>query len=207
MNLFFDLDGTLIDSRKRLYFLFKELVPDCVLSLEDYWYLKRRKINHEFIVRKIYLSDYKIFEEKWFSNIEKNEYLDLDKPYDGVSEFLKYLKNLGHDIYLVTARQSLDSVVYQLNKFNWSSIFNDILVTKQKISKSDLITTLVDEKSKFENWFIGDTGVDIIEGKKAGCTCVAVCNGFLDKDILFSYQPDFLIDTILDLKKLLDSFD
>ena len=36
MNIFFDLDGTLLDSKERLYYLFQHLVPECKFSFEEY---------------------------------------------------------------------------------------------------------------------------------------------------------------------------
>ena len=50
MNLFFDLDGTLLNSRKRLYTLFQDLIPESKLSIDEYWDLKRDKIDHKTIL-------------------------------------------------------------------------------------------------------------------------------------------------------------
>ena len=50
VNIFFDLDGTLLDSRKRLYKLFQDLVLESNLTIDEYWELKRNKINHKTIL-------------------------------------------------------------------------------------------------------------------------------------------------------------
>jgi len=53
-QVFFDLDGTLPDSRERLYRLFCELVPESRLSFDKYWALKRRKQDHKTILASLY---------------------------------------------------------------------------------------------------------------------------------------------------------
>ena len=55
-KIIFDLDGTLINSYDRLYFLFKLLVPECTFSKEEYWNLKRNKMNHKDIIEKYFPS-------------------------------------------------------------------------------------------------------------------------------------------------------
>ena len=44
-NIFFDLDGTLLDVRARLYNLFIELAPETLCSLDEYWEIKRNGIS------------------------------------------------------------------------------------------------------------------------------------------------------------------
>ena len=44
MKIFFDLDGTLINSKMRLYSLFQELVSASNLSFDEYWNLKKKKL-------------------------------------------------------------------------------------------------------------------------------------------------------------------
>jgi len=49
---------------------------------------------------------------------------------------------------------------------------------------------------------IGDTEVDVNEGKNAGCLfSIAVTTGAFTKEQLAAYSPDFIID---DLKELLN---
>ena len=66
MNIFFDLDGTLVDASERLYCLFCDLIPECTFTKEEYWDLKRNKINHQKILEK-YFPQYNFseFNFKW----------------------------------------------------------------------------------------------------------------------------------------------
>ncbi|MFN3247674.1 MAG: HAD hydrolase-like protein, partial [Leptonema sp. (in: bacteria)] len=166
MNIFFDLDGTLVDARVRLFKLFKELVPQTQLSFEEYWKLKRDKVSHEMILRELLHFDdieLNLFQFKWMNLIETKEYLNYDVPFFGVEQLLKKLKHLNISLYIVTARQYVDGVNYQIEKFGWSMFFKKILVTEQQYSKADLIQPFISGCN--QNWIIGDTGSDILVGK------------------------------------------
>lgn len=195
MTIFLDLDGTLIDSRQRLYQLFQYLIPRSNLSFDEYWDLKRNNISHKLIIDRYFpYINYKVFIESWMSLIETKEYLDLDFPFENVSNYLAKLRVDGNDVYLVTARQFIDGVYYQINKFGWLSCFNDILVTQQKSEKESIIRPLL--KNNEKAYFIGDTGKDIQTAKALGVFSVGVYSGFLSKDILLTYQPDLLLSSI-----------
>lgn len=200
MNIFFDLDGTLIDSRPRLYQLFQFLVPDSTLTFDEYWGLKRSKINHkEILSSKFSYSEeqYKHFEKNWMSEIELKRWLDLDIPFEGVTDLLEDLFR-KYTLFVVTARQSENTALEQIKKLKWNHIFTKILVTAQKQEKYDLIKNTVQTTS--EDWFVGDTGKDIQTGKLLGIKTAAVLSGFLNKESLLLYNPDTIINTVLDLK-------
>lgn len=200
MNIFFDLDGTLIDSRQRLYQLFQHLVPQSNLSFDAYWEMKRNKIGHGEILRQYFYyteDSIKDFQEKWMKRIELPEWLEKDIPFDGVSNFLKKVSQ-SHTLYIVTARQFREEVIKQVKKFGWSDYFKGILVTEQKVEKFDLIKTV--ENISEEDWLVTDTGKDINTGKKLGIRTAGVLSGFLNRDSLLEYKPDIILPIILDFK-------
>jgi len=197
VNIFFDLDGTLIDSRTRLYQLFQFLVPNSQLQFEEYWELKRNKINHKEILTTKFnysVEDFRKFEQKWMAEIELKRWLDLDKPFEGITEFLIDLSD-RNALFLVTARQSEKMVLQQIKKFGWGSIFIKVLVSEQKQEKYDLIKTTV--KVNPDDWFVGDTGKDIQTGKLLGIKTAAVLSGFLNNKSLLQYEPDVIANTVL----------
>jgi phosphoglycolate phosphatase len=92
MNIIFDLDGTLIDSKPRLYNLFQFLVPESTFTFEEYWSLKKSKINHkEILISKLLYSEVQFnkFEKLWLEYIELENWLNFDTPFNGVTNFLK----------------------------------------------------------------------------------------------------------------------
>ena len=182
MNVFLDFDGTLIDSRLRLYKLFQDLVPKSNLNYRKYWELKRNKINHKEILTSIFNyseREFSQFEEIWMNKIEQEEYLDLDKPFVNTTNFLIEFAN-SHNLYLVTARQSESNVINQIFKFGWQKIFTKVLVSSKKKEKHTLIRNNVSFKS--EDWIIGDTGEDIKTGKLLEINTAAVLSGVLNKE-------------------------
>lgn len=203
MNIFFDLDGTLLDSRDRLYRLFQHLVPASTFSFDDYWALKRQGIGHSKILNTHFSytpDDIAGFEKSWLDAIELTEWLSLDKPFEGITEYLRELKT-KHQLHLVTARQSEMSVLHQVVPHGWDQIFDNLFVTCQKQDKYELIKSFAKEEKI--DWFVGDTGKDIQTGKQIGANTVAVLSGFLSREVLQRYEPDMIIENVLDLKTIL----
>ena len=197
MKILIDLDGTILDSRKRLYSLFSALVPECILDINAYWALKRDKITHKRILLEHYGYSYheiKIFELEWLTKIETHEFLNMDTIYPGAHSHIQMLSKMA-DLYLLTARQFPDMVDSQLNKFKIKKFFKSIYVTRGKISKNELV---IDLKLSNEDWIIGDTGYDIEVGKKLGVRTASVTNGFLNKKSLLIYKPDLILETFID---------
>lgn len=201
MRIFFDLDGTLIDSKPRLYNLFQYLVPASNLSFDEYWDLKRNKISNISILNECFPEiDSFLFQKQWMELIESEKYLDMDLPFLHVTEYLRRLKRENIQIYVATARQSINGVVYQFDKFGWINMFSDILVTEQKQEKTQLIKPY--HKEGVVNWIVGDTGKDIQVGKSLGLKTAAVLSGFLNFDVLKTYYPDLIVENVIDFDPL-----
>ena len=199
MNIFFDLDGTLLDSRERLYKLFQHLVPESSLSFNEYWRLKRNKIAHrEILIDHFSYSDeaFFLFDKIWMESIELPEWLLLDITLDGVTNYLKELKNF-HSLYVVTARQYETVAIQQIEQHGWSNIFKKILVTGQKKTKFEMINTEINITKN--DWIVGDTGDDILTGKQLRINTAAVLSGFMNKKKLQEYHPDVIVNSLLDL--------
>jgi phosphoglycolate phosphatase len=196
-RIFFDLDGTLIDSRRRLYSLFAQLAPENTFSYEAYWEVKRkRKSQHDFLREYFEYSDAQVefFRRAWMSNVEDPERLRLDQPFEGVSDLLAKLA-LQRELYLITARQYPARVKTQVHQFGWSAYFRDIFVTRQQESKASLIREKL--TCTGEDILVGDTGEDILSGRELGMKTVAVLSGVLSAEVLMQYRPDQLVDSVV----------
>jgi phosphoglycolate phosphatase len=203
VHLFFDLDGTLIDSRQRLYNLFQRLVPQSDLTFEEYWNLKRQKIGHQKILMEQFgynEQTVSVFEKEWLDLIETEEYLSYDKPFDFTKHVLQTLKAKNHKLYLITARQSKEKTLKQLNDLGLSCFFEGVFITESKKTKFDLI-----KESKIQllpnDILIGDTGIDIKTAKDLNLINIAVLSGFRNREILSEYAPDFIEN---DIRSLVD---
>jgi len=198
LNIIFDFDGTLIDSKERLFKLFSFLVPKSSLSFDDYWAIKKQGIGHAEILELHF--NYKLnaiqeFQLKWHEEIEKQEWINYDIPILGVEKKIVELFE-NHQLHLVTARQSHEMAINQINALQWDKYFTSILVTKQEKEKSQLI--LENIKIQKEDWILGDTGKDILTGKTLEINTAAVLSGFLNEEKLKSYNPDIIIDSVAD---------
>lgn len=203
INIFFDLDGTLINSQRRLYNLFIELCPECKMTYEEYWLIKRNRISQKKFLKKYFDYDEKScveFHKKWLEKIEEPERLKLDVVVDGIIEVLGKLSK-KYNLYLVTNRQSTANTIYEIEQLKIKHFFRDVIVTNQKNSKAELIKKIIDTDHR--DIFIGDTGEDIQTAKELNIQSIAVCWGILNKEILEEYKPKVLIKTIKELSKLL----
>ena len=201
MKIFFDLDGTLIDSKLRLYSLFQQLVPQSLLTFDEYWIFKQNKVDHaEILSDKFDFDESSIskFKQDWMELIETDSFLKFDTPIDGVGKYLFALQEKEIDLFVVTARQDKSRALRQIEDFGWVDFFSQILVTEQKKSKFDLMYPIL--KGSKKAWMIGDTGYDIQAGKKLSIKTAAVLTGFLNKKVLMDYQPDLILDNITDFK-------
>jgi phosphoglycolate phosphatase len=200
VNLFFDLDGTLLDSKPRLYQLFQHLVPESCLTFDDYWALKKDKIGHKEILQKQFNFDEKkieIFQKSWMQKIELECWLCLDRPFEGVTELLQKLQS-EYTLFVVTARQFETPALQQINTFGWAGFFKSIFVTRQEQNKYELISSHI--KTAAYDWIVGDTGKDIETGKKLGIQTAAVLSGFLNESKLKEYNPTVVIKDVTNFK-------
>lgn len=197
MKIVFDLDGTLICSKKRLYELFCDLVGNRDLSFDSYWQLKfDGNSNQDILKNKFSYSDEKMdfFIANWMEKIEEDYYLEMDSPIEGLHGFLQKIGK-ENQLYICTARQSISQVEKQLEKIEILKFFSKVYVTEQNFSKVDILTNselLFNSK----DWFVGDTGHDINTGKQLGIQTCAVLTGFMSENALRFYSPQLIIDNV-----------
>lgn len=204
MNVIFDLDGTLIDSRLRLYRLFQKLVPDSKLTFEAYWEFKRNRISNEIILAKEFGFDVGRIDQflsQWMGKIETPEFLVLDQNFTSMHETLERLQREA-TLYVCTARQTKKPVIDQLDRLGILTYFEDIMVTEQRRSKAELISLIAGLGS--QDWFIGDTGLDIQVGQALGIKTCAVLTGFLNEASLRQYTPDLVLNRAADFRIPID---
>jgi len=205
MNIFFDLDGTLIDSRWRLYTLFTELIKPSKITFDEYWKLKRSMFSNEWILDRIYsLNSNEIddFNHAWLKKIEEPYLLNLDTCFDFTIKTITNLYQQNIYLFVVTSRQKEQAAILQLETLGLSPFFKDTLVTKQKSEKNDLIRSM-GIKLDNSDYIIGDTGKDVQAGKQLGIKTVAVLSGFRNYESLIPYKPDLILSSISELPNII----
>ena len=199
-NIFFDLDGTLLDSKVRVFELFKHLTNNTTIDSCQYWNLKKAMFSNEWILKnKLNYNSKQIdtFFAKWMKLIEAKEFLDIDKPFNYTRKTLEIVKKLNYNIWIISARQYKLKAIQQINAFKLDEYLKGVLITKQNESKYSCVKNKC-IKITPDDYFVGDTGIDIEAGKRLVIKTVAVLSGFRSENILKKYKPDFIFKNALD---------
>lgn len=201
MKIFFDLDGTLLDSKLRFYTLFQDLVPKSNLTFDEYWAIKSFRIDHESILRRTFKyseSTVAVFKEDWDSLVETDKYLNLDTIILGTVEVLANFK-VSNQLYILTARRCYENTIKQLERLQIIKYFDKVITTGGEGTKIESIKNFVQDE-KFV--MVGDTELDILTGKHYNAVTVAVASGVTDRKILNYFKPDYVLGSVRDILTL-----
>lgn len=209
-NIFFDLDGVILDSMPYHAKAWIEATKEygVEFSVEDV-YENEGSIEFSLIAELFKKKGKEIKEEVFLEILKKQKeiflkkYSKLIKPFDGIEEILKELKDKNKNLALVTSsdKEIIDSDLPQRiqNYF-------DVIITADKISKRkphpqpyqkalELLNAKIEESIAVEN---SPTG--ILSAKTAGLKCIAITTT-LPKEKL--QLADIVIDKHIELKKYL----
>ena len=208
--IFFDIDGTLVDSRKVIIDAanftlnslgLKEKKADEIIS--------NMKFETSYLISKIADTDdndliikgVKLFRSYWKKNVSRDSRL-----FSGVREILDYL--YGKKL-IITSNGIKDVIEEMLDSFNIRKYFRQIISgdevdcikpTACPINKAFATLELF---SKNNAMIVGDMDVDIRAGKAAGINTCGVTYGFGKKEDIVKAGPDYLIDNISELKNII----
>ncbi|MFH1282976.1 MAG: HAD-IA family hydrolase [bacterium] len=207
-NIFFDLDGTLVDSKKDIISAVQNALKENKLpaktseeimfhigsSIE--YLLKKSAGNVSEAVLQKCSSDY----EKYY----KNHYLENTSIFMGVKDVLENFRDKNK--FIVTNRR-YGSSKRLLKTLGIDKHFKDIIggddLSCLKPSSCPLDNIISRHKLKKDKTvFIGDMPVDVLAGKQAGVITCAVTYGFSKKEDIIKTNPDFVIDSMNQLTNL-----
>ncbi len=133
-------------------------------------------------------------------------FFDNVKRIDGVVELLQDLKKKG--IMLAVASGN-DRVFLRkaLNFLCLDDVFDLVLSADDvKNSKPDpeMVYRAMDEfgVNADEILFVGDARNDVLAAKNAGVSCAVVLTGVLDRGSAKEFEPDFILESVLDVESL-----
>lgn len=205
-TVLFDLDGTLVDSQKRLYRLFRSLCPECTMTYDEYWKIKRGRISQAEFLRRFYnYDDCRVleFHEKWMKRVEDPDAVLTDIPVKGSSEMLASMVE-RHNLYVLTARQNAELAREQIERFGWGAVFTDVLVVNPGQSKASRAQESVNLSSR--DILVGDTGEDVCCARTLEIGVAAVSWGILSPEVLMEYGPDYLATDMASLEQYLKDY-
>ena len=199
-TVLFDLDGTLIDPKRRLYTLFAELTH-CRLTYEAYWERKDAGYNQKRMLEEVGYDAALIpgFADLWHQEIERQDLLDLDRVFEDVTETIHGLASKGIRMYIVTNRLSLDGVGYEMDRFGLGGSFSGILSTKQQCTKAEAVRRAgVDLAGAV---FVGDSREDMETAGALGIPGILLTRGTDRKN--GTVTADHYIDNLGELRGIL----
>lgn len=184
--IFIDLDGTLLEGKYKHYKCYEDIINEnggIPLDIDIYWEMKRNKIKRDvYLEKSYYKGTYNQFLETWIANIEDKQYLAFDKLKPHVVETIMGWKEFADKVVLVTMRNNVENLYWQLDNLKIKELFDDTVVCKciDNSNKHDFI-----KDYRFKHAIvIGDTELDIKLAKDLNVKCVAITNGLRAKKYL-----------------------
>lgn len=199
--LIYDLDGTLVDSRRDLYAAASVVLAHFGLapkSEEEVQGYIGRGVRH--LVNRTLDGHEDLYEEGFrvFSDYYHQHLTDHTSLYRGVTEVLEHFRNKKQ--FVLTNKLSLEAemIVQQLGIARYfTEVTGDDEGMPLKPDPSRLLAIL--DKYGLEHReavMVGDSCIDIETGQKAGVTTVFLSSGFGQRGTL---KPDIVADRFTDL--------
>lgn len=124
------------------------------------------------------------------------------KPYVGMVELLKNLHNDGRKLVILSS-DSPKSILGEIKGFGLEEIFKDMELEVH--NKVDHIAELMERNGMqtHNTIIVGDTNNEIEAAESVNIKVVSVTWGLCSKKNLEKYNPDYIVNTVEELKKIL----
>lgn len=211
-HLFFDLDGTLIDSKKGIfesvnYYMDKVGLPEDMRPKDLNPFIGpplRDSFKLLFDLNPAEADDATRIYREYYSASGYSEYT----LYPGIKEILSFLKNSGFSLSLVTSKAEFYAlkIVEQSEMTGLFDTVSGCLLNGERSRKEDLILYTLDRlklKPGKEVIMIGDRYHDVEGAHAAGISSAAVLYGYGNRQEFANLPPDLFINKPEDLQNLL----
>lgn len=211
--IIFDLDGTLLntvdDIKNSLNYILKsnnfpEKTSEEVRSFLGYGSLNLIKDSlpkdtSDDIINNVY--------NEYVNHYTANNNI-LTGPYDDILTLIKLLK--ANKYLLAITSNKMQSAVSELNDDTFLGLIDVAIGEREglKLKPDPEMLYLALNELKLnsdEVIYVGDTEVDLLTAKNANIKSVAVTWGFRTKKELLKHNPNYIIDTPLDLLEVIDA--
>lgn len=201
----FDLDGTLLDSGK-------DIALAANYAFEK---LNLKTFSEEEIISKVGYGAKKLIEDliqeypqeikdkalEYFKEFYYSNPVIYSRLYEGAEETLKKLKELSKKVAVVTNKYEALSVeiLKKLNVIDYIDLVVGADTTSEKKPHPlPVFYTLEKLKSdKDKSIIIGDSETDVLTGKNAGIKTALVLQGYGNKELALSLNPDYVLDGLM----------
>lgn len=205
MIIIFDLDGTLINTIDDLGQACNYALAACGFpthKIEDYPRLVGNGINkliERALPEKLRQEETVMQVREYFVPYYDEHNCDYTRPYEGIPQLLKTLKEQGH--YLAVASNKYQVATEKIVAQLFPGIFDIVLGERENIARKpdpqivyDILSTLNTQLSTTNCLYIGDSLVDAQTAKAANLPFVACTWGFCTKEQLLTVTPDHMVN-------------
>lgn len=207
--LIFDLDGTLVNSKK-------DIINSVNITLTNLGLAKKNEneigsyigTGVVDLLKKSLGQNHEKFLDKamdTFKNYYQVHHSDTSFLYPGVVEILA---NFANKKKVIITNRNKEFASITLEKLDISSYFEDIIggddlacMKPDSCPLDIVIKRLKIDRNKAI--MIGDMDIDILAGKKAHILTCAVTYGIGKKEDILKAKPDYIIDDIAELKNII----
>lgn len=214
MIIIFDLDGTLINTIDDLGQACNYALAACGFpthKIEDYPRLVGNGINkliERALPEKLRQEETVMQVREYFVPYYDEHNCDYTRPYEGIPQLLKTLKEQGH--YLAVASNKYQAATEKIVAQLFPGIFDIVLGERENIARKpdpqivyDILSTLNTQLSTTNCLYIGDSLVDAQTAKAANLPFVACTWGFCTREQLLTVTPDHMVNHPLEILTLI----
>ena len=214
MIIIFDLDGTLINTIDDLGQACNYALAACGFpthKIEDYPRLVGNGINkliERALPEKLRQEETVMQVREYFVPYYDEHNCDYTRPYEGIPQLLKTLKEQGH--YLAVASNKYQAATEKIVAQLFPGIFDIVLGERENIARKpdpqivyDILSTLNTQLSTTNCLYIGDSLVDAATARAANLPFVACTWGFCTREQLLTVTPDHMVDHPLEILTLM----
>jgi phosphoglycolate phosphatase len=209
-NILFDVDGTLLDSRRDIaaaqLWTYRQLGVD-TLQPEDIYPLIGKPLAETFTTLLPTRLHDRIAEAGLiYRDYYRAHAFDTTNLFPGVKETIAALHAMGINLATATIK-STETTAKVLGHFGIAQYFTHIQGTDNGIFKPDpfIINSILTAMkwNRDETMMVGDTDKDIEVGKNANVFTCGVTYGSFSREQIVALKPDWVIDEISELLRIL----
>ena len=203
-HIFFDFDGTIMDTSPGIYDSFDRVIAHYKLDYPRSEY--DRMIGpplRESFGNILNLPESEIRNAiKVYRDYYSTEGMYNARLYDGVVELIENLRKSGKKIYTATSKPELFTRRI-LEKYELDHLFDFIggsdLEERGRVEKKDVVEYVVNTRKLSDNKekciLIGDRKYDVVGAHEAGIKCAGILWGFGSREEFESCGADFILET------------
>ncbi len=208
--IFFDWDGTLVDSYQFLVDAHGAVRGRFGLPLfeegeYEQYFGKPRDVLYRLIYGEGNYEQAKI----WFQDYVLAHHIDALKPIKGAGELLAVVQDMNIPMGVVSNKKS-DFIRKEAEKFGWESYFESITgagdAAQDKPAVDPLVLGLCNAGLSLggeDIWFVGDTDSDLKCAQDFGCVSVLLRNGVDTAILEHTYKPHLALECCARLQEKL----